>query len=92
MTSDLGLTDDDFKDFEAEELVKGINNADDLAQLVVEDEHHPVARAAAAEKLLKMWEDGGRQGGITLDHLAYVGDHADEPHKSKANQIIRNNL
>lgn len=91
MTSDLDLTDDDLKVFEAEELVKSTSNADDLVHLVVEDEHHPVARMAAADKLLKMWEEG-RQGGITLDHLAYVGDHADEPHKSKANQIIRNNL
>jgi hypothetical protein len=91
MASDFDLTDDDLKTFEAEDLVKKTNNADDLVHLVVEDEHHPVARTAAAEKLLKMWEDG-RQGGITLDHLAYVGDHAGEPYKSRANQIIRDNL
>ena len=91
MASDFDLTDDDLKTFEAEKLVKETNNADDLADLVVEDEHHPVARTAAAEKLLKMWEEG-RQGDVTLDHLAYVGDHADEPHKSKANQIIRDNI
>ncbi len=91
MASDFDLTGDDLKAFEAQDLVTKTNNADDLAHLVVEDEHHPVARTAAAEKLLKMWEEG-RQGGITLDHLAYIGDRADEPYKSKANRIIRDNL
>lgn len=91
MTSDLDLTEDDLKVFEAEELVKVTNNADDLVHIVAEKEHHHIARSAAAEKLLKMWEDG-RKGGITLDHLIHVGDYAQEPYKSKANQLIRDNL
>jgi hypothetical protein len=89
--TNLDQSDDDLKDFEAEQLVKQTNNPDDLVHLVVEDEHHWLARQGAAEKLIKMWEES-RQGGITLDHLTYVGDHADEPHKSKANQIIRDNI
>lgn len=63
---------------------------DDLVHLVVDDKGS-CDSDRAAEKLIKLWEDG-RQGGITLDHLAYVGDHADEPHKSRANQIIRDNI
>ena len=91
MTYELYMTDEDLKVFEAEQLVKGMSHANDLVQLVVEDEHHWVAREKAAEKLIKLWYDG-RRGGITLDHLAYVGDHAAEPHKSRANEIIRANI
>lgn len=91
MLNNTDLTDDDPKAVLAMDLVENTDHADDLAHLVVGDEHYPVARTAAAEKLIKMWEDG-RQGGVTLDHLVYVGDHADEPHKSRANQIIRDNL
>ncbi len=68
-----------------------MDHADDLLHLFAEESFSAAARAAAAEKLIKMWEEG-RQGKITLHHLAYVGDHADEPQKSKANQIIRDNL
>lgn len=91
MVSELDMNDEDLKVFEAEQLVKGMSHADDLVHLVVEDEHHWVARERAAEKLIKLWDDG-RMGGVTLDHLAYVSDHADEPHKSRANEIIRANL
>lgn len=91
MVSELDLTDEDLEVFEAEQLVEGMGRADDLVYLVVEEEHHWVARNKAAKKLIKMWEDG-RHGGVTLGHLAYVGDHAEEPHKSRANKIIRNNI
>lgn len=92
MKSNLDLSDDEAQAFEGEELVKQTNSPHDLAYLVVEKQHyHSVTRQRAAEKLLKMWEDG-RQNGITLDHLAYVGDHADEPYKSKANEIIRTHI
>jgi hypothetical protein len=91
MVSKLDLTDEDLQVFEAEQLVKGMSHADDLVQLVVDEDYPSCARVWAAEKLVNMWKDG-RQGGVTLDHLAYVGDHADEPHKSHANEIIRNNL
>lgn len=64
--------------------------ADDLVRVVVDDKGS-CDSDRAAEKLIELWENG-RQNGITLDHLAYVGDHADEPHKSQANQIIRDNL
>lgn len=84
-------SDPDF-DYAAEgtDLVASTNNADDLVHFVAEEHHHPHVRNAAAEKLLKMWQDG-RKGGITLDHIAYVNDHAEEPYKSQANQI-RNNI
>ena len=63
---------------------------DDLVQVVV-DSDGSCDSDRAAEKLIELWEDG-RQNGITLDHLAYVGDHATEPHKSRANEIIRANI
>ena len=75
----------------AQMLVESENTADRLAHMVVEDDFHPYAKSAAAKKLIKLWKDG-RQGGVTLDHLTYVGDHADEPYKSEANQIIGDNL
>ncbi len=40
----------------------------------------------AAKKLIDMYLDGNLMVG--LDDLAYVGDHANEPHKSEANGII----
>ena len=76
---------------DAQMLVESENTADGLAHMVVEDYFHPCAKSAAANKLIKLWKNG-RQGGVTLDHLAHVGDYADEPYKSKANQIIRDNL
>jgi len=76
---------------DAQMLVESENTADRLAHMVVEDDFHPCAKSAAAKKLIKLWKND-RQGGVTLDHLAYVGDYADEPYKSKANQIIRDNL
>lgn len=91
MNSDLDLTEEELELFEAGDLVKKTSNADDLVQLVVEDRCHWATRLDAAEKLIRLWEDG-RQGGITLDHLSYVGDHADEPYKSRANRIIRDNI
>jgi|GEM_PF-5187195 len=63
---------------------------DDLVHVVVDGEDDN-ARDQAAAKLIELWEND-RQNKITLDHLAYVGDHADEPQKSRANEIIRNNI
>lgn len=85
MDMGFNLADDEMA---ALELVKKTNEADILVHLVVEEDLPSVARQAAAEKLLKMWREG-RRGGVTLDHLVYVADHADEPHKSDAEQIIR---
>ena len=89
--SEFELTDESFKVVIALHLVAVIKNADDLVQVVTSEEHDSAAREWAAAKLLIMWEDD-RKGGVTLAHLAYVGDHADEPHKSQANQIIRDNI
>lgn len=63
---------------------------DDLVHVVV-DGVGSCASDRAAEKLIELWKDC-RQNGITLDHIAYVGDHADEPHRSRANEIIRANI
>lgn len=64
--------------------------ADDLVHVVVDGESGN-DRDRAAAKLIEMWEND-RQNGVTLDHLVFVGDHADEPHKSQVNQIIRDNI
>lgn len=90
MPNDFDL-DDDLEALEAEGLIQSTDNADDLTYFVVEEELPQVARTKAAEKLLKLRKDG-RKGGVTLDHLTYVGDHAEEPYKSEANQIIRDRL
>lgn len=90
MVSEFDLTKEDLEAFEAENLVKRTNNADDLVHLVVEDVHHHVARAAAAKKLIDMYLDGNMS--VNLGHLAHVGDHADEPYKTQTNDIIRNHL
>lgn len=88
MTGELvGMTPDDLKVFEAQELVRRTNDPDDLASIVTEDQHHWVARNDAAEKLIEMFLAGDMR--CDLNHLAIVGDHADEPHKSEANSIIR---
>lgn len=72
----------------ARQLVKGINNPDVLASIVVKKEkHHEIARNEAAKKLLDMFLAGDMRCSST--HLAFVGDHADEPYKSQANDIIR---
>ncbi len=71
------------------EFFLGEGRADDLVHVVVDGGSCDSDRAA--EKLLTMWEDG-RRSGVTRDHLAYVGDHANEPHKSRANKIIRDNI
>jgi hypothetical protein len=63
---------------------------DDLVQVVVDSESG-CGSDRAAEKLIELWENG-RQNNVDLHHLAYVGDHAAEPHKSRANQIIRDNM
>ncbi len=90
--TDWSHEDDDLNPWEAYELVKETNDADTLVHLVVEEEHYPSEiRQVAAEKLIKMCENG-RKGGVTLNHLACVGDHADEPYKSRANKIISDNL
>ncbi len=84
-------------------LVKETDDADDLAYILICGCYQETRNAAAA-KLIKMWKEGRRgrvimfyqgcrlQNGVTLEHLTYVGDHAKEPHKSEANQIIRDNL
>lgn len=87
----IRFEDCDFAALNAEGLVKSTNNADELVYMLTEEEFNSAGKEAAAKKLLKMWKEG-RANGITLDHLAYVGDYADEPSKSEANQIIRNNL
>lgn len=63
---------------------------DDLVHMVVDIESGSESDRAA-EKLIELWENG-RKNNVTLDHLVYVGDHAAEPHKSRANQIIRDNI
>ncbi len=63
---------------------------DDLVQVVVDSEDSCDSDSAAI-KLIELWETG-RRNGITLDHLAYVGEHAAEPHKSRANEIIRDSI
>lgn len=88
MPDDLDLI-EELKNQEAKELVRSTCHVDDLTYLVVS---HPIARNKAAEKLLEIWEKGPQRYGVTLDHLSYVGDHADEPYKSQANKIIRDNL
>lgn len=62
----------------------------DLVHVVVESKsEHDRDRAAA--KLIELWH-AGRKGGVTLHHLAYVGDYAGEPYSAQADDIIRNNL
>jgi len=89
-------TEEDLAMFEDTHLVEGMEHADDLVHVVVGESYNWAARERAAEKLLEMWDGQWtreyRNSGITLDHLAYVGDHAEEPHKSRANQIIRENI
>ena len=72
------------------QLVEGINCADDLFPLLTEEGIDCTVRAVAARKLIEMWEDDCRRG-VTIDHIACAGDHADEPYKSRANQIICTN-
>lgn len=91
MTNNFDLDDDELEAVKAMNLVKNADHADDLTYFVLEDTFPQTARTAAAAKLLKNWKDG-RKGGVTLDHLIYVGDHAKEPYKSEANQIIRDRL
>lgn len=79
------------EDIGAMDLVAGTDDADDLVYLVVGDMFPQAGRDAAAKKLIEMWKNN-RQGGVTLDHLTYVGDYAEEPYKSEANQIIRDRL
>lgn len=62
----------------------------DLVHVVVESKSE-YDRDRAAAKLIELWHDG-RKGGITLHHLAYVGDYAGEPFSAEADDIIRNNL
>jgi len=73
---------------DAVNLVQKTTHADDLVHLLVEDHFPSEAKDLVAARLMNMWKD--RSGGITLDHLVYIGDHADEPYKSEANEIIRN--
>jgi len=91
MVSELDITDEDLEVFDAQQLVKGIADADTLADIVTNDEHHWAARNDAAAKLIELWEKGC-QNSVTLDHLAHISDHAEEPYKSQANQIIRTSL
>ena len=91
MANDFDLNEDELEAVEAMDLVENADHADDLTYFVIEDRFPQTARTAAAAKLLKNWKDG-RKGGVTLDHLTYVGDHAEEPYKSEANQIIRDRL
>lgn len=92
---DFDFTDEDLEIYAAAEDLQLIEQgnlcADDLTQFVIDEEYHSTVRVTAAKKLLEMWNNG-RVGGITLDHLAYVGDHANEPYKSQANQIIKDNI
>ncbi len=88
MTSRPSMTADELAVFEAQHLVRGIDDPDILASIVIEDGHHWAAKNDAAVKLIKMFFNGNMRCGLT--HLAYVGDHADEPHKTEANKIIRN--
>lgn len=46
-------------------------------------------RGLAAEKVLDLYEAGMN---LSLEDLAYVVDNADEPHASRANKIIRDNI
>lgn len=74
----------------AQYLVSSMNNPDDLADLVTQEEAHWAGRNDAAAKLIKMFKDGDTR--CTLDHIAHVGDKADEPYKSEANELIRQRL
>lgn len=74
----------------AQHLVSSINDPDALIDLVTQEEARWAGRNDAAAKLIKMFKDGDTR--CTLDHLAYVGDHADEPYKSEANELIRSRL
>ena len=62
----------------------------DLVHVVVESKSE-YDRDRAAAKLIELWH-AGREGGVTLHHLAYVGDYAGEPFSTEADDIIRNNL
>lgn len=81
----------DFDAFSALEVVERAINADDLTDMVIEDQFPWEGRTAAAKKLLEMWREG-LVGGITIDHIACVRDHSVDPYKSEANQIIRDHF
>ncbi len=81
-------TDVDHEMTDAEQLVSSINDPDALADLVHREDF--AGSNIAAEKLIKMFKDGDTS--CTLDHLAHVGDNADEPYKSEANELIRQHL
>jgi len=63
--------------------------ADDVLYFFQHEDFLPW-KSDAAKKLIAMWKDG-RWGGITLEHLASIAADADEPEKSEANQIIKDN-
>lgn len=80
----------EFSETEVEFFLNEEGRVDDLVHVVV-DCKGSCDSDRAAEKLIELWENG-RQNGVTLDHLVFVCDHADEPHRSRANQIIRTNI
>ena len=46
-------------------------------------------KGLAAEKVLDLYQ---RNMDLSLEDLAYVADNASEPHASRANLLIRNNI
>ena len=85
------VSDGDVLSYAAEQLVTHTHCPDELVHVLIESDFPRAARDSAAEKLIDMWENARDRSGITLDHLAYVGDHADEPYRTQANLIIRQN-
>jgi len=74
---------------EERRLVDATTDAEDLVKFVVErDKFSLNTRRIAGRKLLEMYKEGLR-GGVSLFHVQYVADYADEPFKSKASKIIR---
>jgi hypothetical protein len=76
--------------YEADELLRGTDNPNDLAQFVIEDTKYCVLRNRAAKKILGMWSEG--QNSTTLDHVAIVAQHATEPFRGQANDILHSNM
>ena len=91
MVSELDRTSEDLTVFDAQQLVKDITDAEDLADIVINDDHHWAARNDAAEKLITMWKDD-RRGGVDALHLSIVAEHAEEPYRSKAQVLYSDYL
>jgi len=85
--------DDELTDEEARLIVKDLitttDHIDDLVHLVTQDYPPGISNAAAA-KLIEKFEESSFPRRM-LDHILVVVEYADEPYKSKASEIIRNN-